>query len=142
MLIAIAFAAMRWTVESEAILYVDQITPAVIAALSSSSAVSLGIGWACLSCSARRSARWIAIAMVALVLLNSGSAYLTYWLLQNDPNSAKFIGVEPNLLHLLLSAIYSLISSLAILAAIRIAKYCGYSLAFAPQVSGNLVVRS
>ncbi len=79
--------------------------------------------------------------IVALVLLNSGSAYLTYWLLQNDPNSAKFISVEPNLLHVLLSVIYSLISSLAILAAIRIAKYCGYSLAFAPQVSGNKVER-
>lgn len=132
-LVAIAFAAVRWTTSSGPSNYAGGISPSLITVLSSMSAVWLGVGWACLSYASitRSVVRWTAITITALMLLNAGTAFLTYWVLQSDPDTAAFSSAEPNLL---LSISYPIISCLAILAAIRIAHYCGYGLAFSPQI--------
>ncbi len=88
-LVAIAFAAVRCTSSSESANYAGRVSPTLIVALSSISAVWLGIAWACLSwASASRSARWVAIALAALVLLSMGTAFLTYGILQSELGTA------------------------------------------------------
>lgn len=135
MIVAFAYAAARWTDSSEPTSYSDRLSPTLIVALSSISYVSLGIGWACLSwASAIRSTKYIALTIAALALLNVGAAYVIYWFLQNDPETAQVSMSAPKLL---LSTGHSLISGLGILAAIRIVHYCGYELAFSPQIEAN-----
>lgn len=137
MFVAIAFAAARWTESSEPTSYSGRFSPTLIVALSSISYVWLGIGWACLSwASATRSTKWTALTIAALTLLSIGTAHIVYWVLQNDPETAQVSMSEPALL---LSISHSLISSLGILAAIRIVRYCGYDLSFFPQINANSV---
>ena len=124
MFVAIAFAAARWSDSNEPARALGR--QDLMFTLSSISYLWLGIAWACLSwASALRSVKWAALTIGALVLCGVGSGYIVYWLLRNDPISI----LEPDIL---LSASHSLLSSLAILAAIRIVRYCGYNLSFAP----------
>ncbi len=96
--------------------------------MSAVSATWIGIGWACLSwASATRSTRWIAMAIAVLTLLNIVIAYVTYWLIQNNSKAVSIHFNEPKPLF---TISYSLISCLGILAAIRVAHYCGYRLVF------------